>query len=110
MWQTSASGVSYGLETCGSMSSLTYTGAPVSVTWSNEINTMWKLNGNPLDWTRPRQQYGVAVKTSAGNPVSDYNGWNWSGENPAHWYPMNLRFTVVVVEAGKTFSGWQNYP
>jgi len=44
---------------------------------------MWKLNGKPLDWARPRQQYGVAVKNSAGNPVSDYNGWNWHGEKPA---------------------------
>ena len=35
---------------------------------------------------------------------------DWGGNNPDHWYPMNLRFQVVLVPAGGTFSGWQNYP
>ena len=42
-------------------------------------------------------------------PVSDKQGWNWNGENPDNWYPLDLRFTVVVVEKGAGFSGWDNY-
>jgi hypothetical protein len=38
--------------------------------------------------------------------VSDNNNWNWAGENPDEWYPLDLRFTVVVVAKGSTFSGW----
>jgi len=70
---------------------------------------MWKKNNRALDWTKPRDRNGVAIKNMAGKPVSNYSGWNWNGENPAQWYPMNMRFTVVIVRQGQTFSGWGNY-
>jgi len=78
-------------------------------TWSQPLQGMWKKNNRSLDWTRPRDRNGVAIKNANGKPVSNYSGWNWNGENPDNWYPMNMRFTVVVVRQGKAFSGWQNY-
>lgn len=115
VWQKSASGQSLALETCAPLKNFNYTGSPVTLTWSQSIDAMWKKNGNSLDWARPRERNGVAIKNSNGDPVSDYlpawtSGGLWNGEKPADWYPMDLRFTVVVVQAGKAFSGWQNYP
>jgi len=97
-----------GLETCGSLHTVPGTSGTVR-TWDSNISLMWKKDGNPLDWDRPRFRNGVAIKNGAGNPVSNYEGWNWFGENPDHWYPLDMRFTVVVVAEGETFSGWNNY-
>lgn len=80
-----------------------------TVTWSQPLKGMWKKNNVQLDWTKPRTRNGVAIKNMNGKPVSNYSGWNWNGENPDHWYPLNMRFTVVVVQQGKSFSGWDNY-
>lgn len=79
------------------------------VEWSVEVQKLWKKDGAIIDWSRPRHRNGIAIKNGSGDPVSDYSGWHWNGENPADWYPMNARFTVVVVEKGKNFSGWDNY-
>jgi hypothetical protein len=70
---------------------------------------MWKLGNKPLEWDRARFRNGAAIKNSAGNPVSNFNGWNWNGEDPKKWYPLDMRFTIVVVAKGATFSGWDNY-
>ncbi len=78
-------------------------------TWTQNVADMWKLNGNDIDWVNPRDRYGAPIKNSAGLPVSDLIGWNWNGEDPTDWYPLNMRFTVVVVAPGETFSGWENY-
>jgi len=78
------------------------------VTWEASVKNMWKKNGVPIDWTEPRTKNGFSVKSSNG-PVSDKAGFNWSGENPDEWYPLDIRFTVVVVAEGETFSGWENY-
>ena len=103
MWQ-----YDFSLENCASLASVA--GDPgTEVTWSQAVGDMWKKDGKPMDWKHPRQRYGVAIKNAAGLPVSDYSGWNWNGENPAEWYPLDMRFTVVVVPEGGTFSGWANY-
>lgn len=99
----------FALENCGSQQSISYRGNAVVATWSQGVQNLWKKGGKIIEWDRPRYRNGVAIKTSAGLPVSNFNGWNWNGQNPNHWYPMNLRFTVVVVEKGKSFSGWDNY-
>ncbi len=98
----------FSLETCTKRVSVRGTAGNV-VTWSQSIDSMWKLGGNPIDWANPRQRYGMAIKNSSGQPVSNYNGWNWNGENPKQWYPLDMRFTVVVVPKGGTFSGWNNF-
>ncbi len=106
-WQAK-NGYNFELETCGQTANVR--GVPGTVvTWSAEISKMWKRLNNPLEWDRPRYRNGAAIKNTAGEPVSDYNGWNWNGENPAQWYPLDMRYTVVVVAKGATFSGWDNY-
>jgi hypothetical protein len=98
----------FSLETC--TKAVTVRGIPGNVvTWSQSIPSMWKLGGKSIDWANPRQRYGMAIKNPSGQPVSNYNGWNWNGENPARWYPLDMRFTVVVVPKGGSFSGWNNF-
>jgi hypothetical protein len=94
-------------EECTGMKPVSFKGNTVVVTWSQTVNSMWEKS--PIDWTQPRHRNGVAIKNTAGKAVSDYSGWNWNGEDPFEWYPMDLRFTVVVVEKDKAFSGWDNY-
>jgi|CXWJ01.1.fsa_nt_gi hypothetical protein len=79
------------------------------VTWSDAVGDMWQMAGLPINWAMPRKRNGFAVRNKDNDPVSDNQGWNWSGEQPADWYPLDLRFTVVVVEKGAGFSGWDNY-
>ena len=67
---------------------------------------MWKLNNQPIDWTRERYRIGLAIKNGANQPVSNYNGWNWNGEDPADWYPLDMHFTAILVAEGETFSGF----
>jgi hypothetical protein len=112
VWQRDlVTGNDFGLEICTLLS----LGGPLQgiagevITWNQEISTMAQISQDPIDWTRSRHTYGVAIKNTAGEPVSDFNGWDWFGENPAEWYPLDMRFTVVVVPNGQTFSGWGNY-
>ncbi len=100
------------LETCShtpSSTKIAYRGSAVILTWSEAIPDMYLKNGAPLVWADPRDRNGVSVKNSRRDPVSNYSGWNWNGEDPANWYPMDLRYTVVVVEKDKSFSGWDTY-
>lgn len=78
------------------------------ITWSATIDSMWKLPGSePIDWSRARQIWGYVIRTEDGKPV--HPKFNWSGQNTAEWFPLNWRASAVVVEKGKTFSGWANY-
>lgn len=79
------------------------------VMWEADIKSMWKKNGLPIIWSEPRTKNGFAIRNSKNDPVSDKAGWNWNGENPDHWYPLDIRFTVVVVAKDGDFSGWDNY-
>ncbi len=96
------------LESCGSTANVSGNAGTV-VTWSQPVDEIWKKDNIGIDWRRPRQRYGIAIKNSQGLPVSDFLGWNWFGENPDHWYPLDTCISVVVVAKGATFSGWQNY-
>jgi len=109
VWQVSSDDVPYGNEICSEMAGINYNGSPAGASWDQSVASMYVVE-EPIDWTRPRQRYGVVIKNQDGLPVSDYVDWNWNGENPDEWYPMDLRFTVVVVEKDKIFSGWENYP
>ncbi len=77
------------------------------VTWSHKLGDMWTKKS--IDWGKPRQRYGFIVRNGKNDPVSRKKGWNWHGENPAHWYPMKVHYTVVLVKAGGQFDGWHNY-
>jgi hypothetical protein len=88
----------------------TFNGVPgVEMTWSHKLTDMWKNGGVPVNWANPRTEYGFVVRNAKNKPVSAKKGWNYYGENPAHWYPMKIHYTVVLVKAGGTFDGWQNY-
>ena len=77
-------------------------------TWQHKLTDMWKKT-QPVKWSKPRTKDGFIVRNAKNNPVSAKKGWNWFGENPDNWYPMQIHYTVVLVKAGGTFDGWQNY-
>ncbi len=80
------------------------------VTWSRAVPDLWKKDALPVDWSEPRRRAGFAVRNGKNLPVSNKGDWPpWNGEDPAEWYPLDMRFTVVVVEQGAGFSGWSNY-
>jgi hypothetical protein len=108
MWQNGEGGEKKELEVCGPLKTVEGTAGFVA-TWQVKMEEQWMKNDTPLDYTRERITYGVAIKNRSGLAVSSYSGWNWNGENPALWYPLDMRFTVVLVSAGESFSGWQNY-
>ncbi len=84
------------------------TGAPgFETTWSHKLSDMWVKKS--IDWAQPRQRDGFIVRNSKNTPVSSKKGWNWGGDNPDNWYPMQIHYTVVLVKAGGSFDGWQNY-
>ncbi len=106
-WQEK-DGNRFGLETC--MKTINVPGNPgVTKCWSETIEQMWKKNNQPLEWDRERYRVAVPIKNGAGLAVSDYNGWEWNGEDPDEWYPLNLKATVIVVAKDAEFSGWDNY-
>jgi hypothetical protein len=107
VWQEK-NGDNYALESCTALYTIGWNSTTI-ITTSQSIGSMWKKGGNPIEWDRARFRNGIAIKNIEGLPVSDYNGWNWNGEDPKAWYPLNLRYTVVVVSKNSTFSGWGNY-
>ncbi len=103
----------YGIENCGTrfpFTSNTPGGATLTATTSYELASMWEVNGVPIDWGRVRTGYSVVVWDENVVNVTDWLDLNWAGHDPEDWYPMDLRFTAVVVAPGASFSGWQNYP
>ena len=67
--------------------------------WSHKLSDMW-VKADPIDWANPRTKHGFLVRNQKNKPVSAKKGWNWNGENPAFWYPMDIHYTVVLVKAG----------
>ena len=85
------------------------TGNPgAKATGSEAIEDMWKKDV-PIDYSLERKKHGAVIRNKNGKPVSGKQDWNWNGEIPEEWYPLDWRFTVVVVAKGETFSGWGNY-
>jgi hypothetical protein len=95
-------------EQCASRGKLT--GDPGTIlTWSSKVNEMWKKPDRPrIDWSRERYRDAVAIRNKSGAAVARV--FDWSGEIPKEWFPLDWHFMVVVVEEGKAFSGWDNYP
>lgn len=98
----------FALENCGQRVRVTGNSGTV-MTWSQPVQQMWKKGGKSIDWSRPRLRYGLAFKTANGKPMSPLKGWNWSGQNPQKWFPLDMRFTAVVVAKDATFGGWSRY-
>ncbi|MBD5778993.1 carbohydrate binding domain-containing protein [Pelagicoccus sp. NFK12] len=107
IWQEK-DGNKFELETC-TKQQLIVGSEGATLIHSQAIADMWKKGGKPIEWHRARHRVGVAIKTQDGTPVSDYQGWNWNGEDPKAWYPLDFRYTVVVVSKDSEFSGWENY-
>jgi hypothetical protein len=78
--------------------------------WDFALGSMWKKNGVEVDWSQPRTKMGFSVRDAQNDPVSNKTSNDWGGNDPNLWYPMDLRFQVVLVPAGQSFSGWHNYP
>ncbi len=110
IWQKDLAGNPFVLENCAQKMRLV--GQPGEVrTWTQAVKDVWKKDDNLIEWYRPRQRYAVAIKNTVGRgqPVSRANGWEWNGEDPDEWYPLTMRFTVVMVAEGGEFDGWHNY-
>lgn len=101
-------GVPAGLEACSPLKPISGNSGTI-VSWSVPVESLTKKDGNPLDWTRSRERFSFSINNLNGEPVSDLDGWNWQGEDPGDWYPLDMRFTVVAVAKGQAFSGWNNY-
>jgi len=98
-----------GRETCTRAGRIV--GQPGAVTtWSQPVARLWSLNGgnSGVDWTQPRNN-AIFVRDAANHIISDYGDWNWGGHDPNQWFPLDVRFTAVVVEPGGVFSGWEHY-
>lgn len=78
--------------------------------WNYSPHNMWKKNNIEIDWSAPRVKMGFSVRDAENHPVSNKTSTDWGGNDPADWYPMDLRFQVVLVPPGQSFSGWENYP
>lgn len=76
--------------------------------WSQSFKSMAKIGGAAINWTQPRWKAGFVVRGPRG-PVSNKLNFNWSGENPAHWYPLNIHYTVVLVAPGGGAPNWTQF-
>lgn len=103
-WQEK-NGNRFGLESCLTTKNVPGRSGTVEC-WSSPMDKLWKKGNKSIEWNRARYRVAVPIKNGAGIPVSDFSGWNWNGENPKHWYPLDMKVTVVVVAKGATFSGW----
>lgn len=80
------------------------------MSWTQTLGSFAEINAATIDWSQPRWKAGFVVRNSRGKPVSNKLNFNWSGEDPTKWYPMDIHYTVVLVApGGDGFSGWQNY-
>lgn len=99
-------------EACGSWK-LVYGGAGTVVSWSQAVSKMWNKTYNgvkiPPDWSKAMKCHGIAISNSRLQAVSDYYTDKWHGEDPKKWFPLDLRFQVVIVKKGAVFSGWSHY-
>lgn len=73
--------------------------------WSQTFGSMAKIGGAAINWTQPRWKEGFVVRGPRG-PVSNKLDFNWSGENPAHWYPLNIHYSVILVAPGGGAPDW----
>jgi hypothetical protein len=89
-------------------------GEPAVITWLSRMENLF-ASGGPIDWNKPRSILNLVLRkgSSWGEYLSPYlslnGGRRWAGENPDEWFPMEIRYTAVVVAPGATFSGWDHH-
>ena len=91
---------------CVSQRGLAFTG-PGVYTFEQEMPTIYQF-GN-LAWTRALLDLMLVVKDAGGAPVDDRYGFDgdWAGSPDfSQYYPMEVRFTAVLVPPGETFAGF----
>ncbi len=83
--------------------------APGTYIWEQSLPSIFQY-GN-LDWSRRMLDTMLVVKDGAGNPVDDRFGFGgkWAGSPDfSLYYPMEVKFTAIVVAKGAAFAGWGN--
>lgn len=79
--------------------------------WSQSFQSMSVIHNAPIAWALPRWKEGFVVRHGK-TPVSGKLDFHWAGQNPDHWYPLNIHYTVVLVVGGGepdwTQYGWPN--
>lgn len=83
--------------------------------WSTPMKNMWIVTHDgqkyPIEWDRARFRTAFAIKKiNSDIPISDYEDFNWSGENPDEWYPLDIELNVIVVAPGESFTWWSDCP
>ncbi|MBN1597526.1 MAG: T9SS type A sorting domain-containing protein [Bacteroidales bacterium] len=105
------------LEQASPLSTLYGTG---SVAYANSSpSTWWRHDGHSLDFSRPDDFYKFGVMVWSANPegrIAKYladrpevDKYDEIWADRYDWFPLQVRFTIVAVSAGSTFSGWENY-
>lgn len=88
-------------------------GGPGSVGTAEEILRTYYVMGNGIDLTSRDNLWrmGVDVRNSSGQGIA-CPAWGYPEDiwaTRANYYPLKVRFTIVAVSAGSSFSGWSNY-
>lgn len=76
--------------------------------WSQSFQSLSIINKSPINWALPRWKAGFVVRNGK-TPVSGKLNFNWAGQNPDNWYPMNIHYTVVLVAQGGGAPNWTQY-
>lgn len=81
-----------------------YFTGPGVYTWDEGVGSLWQFN--EIDWRQPLTETMLVVKDKDGNPVDDRFGFGglWDGSPDfSLYYPMQVRFTAIVVARGSVF-------
>jgi hypothetical protein len=91
---------------CVSQSGLRFTAVGV-YEHDQTMESIWQYG--VIDWGRALLDLMLVVKDGGGNPVDTRYGFDggWDGSpDLGLYYPMEVRYTAVIVPPGGTFEGW----
>jgi len=112
IWTMGDDGVggNYFPESCGQQVSHSGVGEYL-VTNNLSPDSWWKNQGVALDYSHPeRFLIRVVLRGDSGCNVTRYDVANACWDEWPKYENMSFRVTIVMVEAGETFSGWSHYP
>jgi hypothetical protein len=95
-------------ETCTHRVTVTGNGAYFS---QSSPSSWWTL-GEPVDFSRVKDFFSLGIALWCDNYL---NLSDWTPETESCWdqrndiLPLTMRFTLVIVAKGYTFSGWERY-